>query len=177
MKADKYQEQASRTLIDMPHRRFSDEEIMLAWIALGLSGEVGELADYIKKGVFHDHGIAQSKVKEELGDILWYVAAIATKMHLSLSESRHRSCIASYGFPRCFARTHARKHIRTHARTHARARACVRSCLRACVRACVRACMPTCNAVQWRAMACNGVPRRALACNGAHWRSVPCSGG
>lgn len=42
--------------------------------ALGLSGEVGELNDMIKKWVFHESEMDFSHAQKEIGDILWYVA-------------------------------------------------------------------------------------------------------
>lgn len=86
MNADEYQKLASRTLIDKPGFEISDRDIMLVWNAIGLAGESGEVNDLIKKGVFHQHGIDVEKVKKELGDCCWYIAAICTKLNISLSE-------------------------------------------------------------------------------------------
>jgi len=85
MTSNDYQILASRTLLDVPDRDYSHEEIMLVWNAIGLAGEAGEVADHIKKGVFHDHGIDNEKLVKELGDVLWYVAAIATKIGVPLA--------------------------------------------------------------------------------------------
>lgn len=41
---------------------------------LGLSGEVGEYNDLVKKVFFQNHEISYEDLKKELGDILWYVA-------------------------------------------------------------------------------------------------------
>lgn len=54
--------------------------------SLGLAGESGEVCDLIKKALFHGHGLHAEKIKEELGDVLWYVAMIATTMGMSLNE-------------------------------------------------------------------------------------------
>lgn len=42
--------------------------------ALGLSGEVGELNDMIKKFVFHQKPMDEDHFKREIGDICWYIA-------------------------------------------------------------------------------------------------------
>lgn len=42
--------------------------------SLGLSGEVGELNDMIKKFIFHGHDMEEVEFKKELGDICWYLA-------------------------------------------------------------------------------------------------------
>lgn len=57
---------------------------------LGLCGESGEVAEKIKK-VIRDHaGIIDAAKKQEiakeLGDVLWYVAQIASELNLSLDE-------------------------------------------------------------------------------------------
>lgn len=42
--------------------------------ALGLSGEVGEFNDMLKKNIFHGKKLDVEHLKKELGDICWYVA-------------------------------------------------------------------------------------------------------
>ena len=86
MEAQIYQQLAARTLIDEPDRQIPDEEIMIVWNAIGLAGEAGEVAELAKKGVFHQHGIDRDKFAKELGDCLWYVAALCTKLELNMSE-------------------------------------------------------------------------------------------
>lgn len=85
MDADEYQKLAARTLIDRPDFALTDTEIMAVWDAIGLAGEAGEVADHIKKGVFHRHGIDLPELEKELGDTLWYVAALCTTLGLDLS--------------------------------------------------------------------------------------------
>ena len=86
MEVNEYQKLASRTLIDKPGFEISDRDIMAVWDATGLAGEVGEVVDHIKKGVFHQHGIDLEKIEKELGDTLWYVAALCTTLGLDLSK-------------------------------------------------------------------------------------------
>ena len=86
MKADEYQRLAGRTLIDEPDSVYSSAEIMLVWNALGLAGEAGEVADTVKKAVFHRHGINRDELIKELGDVLWYVAALCSKLDVSMSD-------------------------------------------------------------------------------------------
>lgn len=42
--------------------------------ALGLTGEAGEVADLVKKHVYHGHELDVEKLTKELGDVLWYIA-------------------------------------------------------------------------------------------------------
>lgn len=80
-----YQELAARTLIDAPNFEIPDNHIMLAWNALGLAGEAGEVADTIKKAVFHQHGFDTAVIAKELGDVLWYVAALCTNLDINMA--------------------------------------------------------------------------------------------
>lgn len=58
----------------------------LANAALGLAGEAGEVADLIKKHLYHDHRLDAVRVAEELGDLLWYIVLAANICGYSLSE-------------------------------------------------------------------------------------------
>jgi NTP pyrophosphatase (non-canonical NTP hydrolase) len=88
MDANEYQRLAARTLIDRPGFEIPEKEIMAVWEVVGLAGEAGEVANLIKKGVFHRHGIDTSKV-EELGDTLWYISALCNTLGLDLSTIMH----------------------------------------------------------------------------------------
>lgn len=56
--------------------------------ALGLVGEAGEAGEIVKKNVGHDHpiGVTREKLANELGDVLWYVADLASVYGLDLDE-------------------------------------------------------------------------------------------
>ncbi len=57
---------------------------------LGLAGEAGEVAEKIKKVLRDKGGVIDEETKQliakELGDVLWYVAQIATELGLSLED-------------------------------------------------------------------------------------------
>jgi len=55
-----------------------------ATFALGLAGEAGEVCDLLKKHWGHKHTLDVDKLQKELGDVLWYVAALASQFGLSL---------------------------------------------------------------------------------------------
>ena len=53
---------------------------------LGLAGECGEVIDLYKKHRFQGHALDREKMVEELGDVLWYCAEIASGLGVSLDE-------------------------------------------------------------------------------------------
>lgn len=53
---------------------------------LGLSGEVGELNDMIKKHIFHEHALDETHLIHELGDILWYITLMAEAYGVDLER-------------------------------------------------------------------------------------------
>lgn len=54
---------------------------------LALAGEVGELLNLLKKEVAHGHDIPWSKYEEEIGDVIWYLAELASSKGISLDEA------------------------------------------------------------------------------------------
>ena len=91
MNANEYQRLAGRTLIDSPDAVYTDDEIMLVWNAMGLAGEAGEVVDTLKKAVFHRHPLNTDEVVKELGDVLWYVAALCSKLGVPLETVMERN--------------------------------------------------------------------------------------
>ncbi len=60
----------------------------LCYPALGLSGEAGEVAEHVKKAIRDDGGQVSPERREalsrELGDVLWYLAQLASELELDL---------------------------------------------------------------------------------------------
>lgn len=83
MTFDQYQQAAARTMAPTTGIRTEDRHARLI-LALGLVGEAGEVADLIKKVEGHGHAPDPSKLKAELGDLLWYVSATATAYAIDL---------------------------------------------------------------------------------------------
>ena len=54
--------------------------------ALGLTGEAGEVADMVKKHIFHKHQLDRFELVKELGDVCWYLALICHALNVSLEE-------------------------------------------------------------------------------------------
>ncbi len=65
-------------------------EAWLAYPALGLAGEAGEVAEHAKKAIRDDGGAITDERREaiskELGDVLWYVSQTASELGLELDE-------------------------------------------------------------------------------------------
>ena len=59
--------------------------------ALGLSGEAGEVADALKKMLFHGHPLAVPAVRDELGDVMWYVMFLCDTLGFTLEDVMERN--------------------------------------------------------------------------------------
>lgn len=84
MNFEEYQSAACKTAL-YPRRLEN-----LEYPTLGLAGEAGEVANVVKK-IQRDHGGVMNdeirdKLKDELGDVLWYISACADELDLTLTE-------------------------------------------------------------------------------------------
>ena len=83
MRFDDYQKAARRTAIYADRHR-------VVYPALGLASEAGEVAGKIKKVLRDQDGdfdrAPLAAIRDELGDVLWYVAVLAADLGLSLEE-------------------------------------------------------------------------------------------
>ena len=75
MNLSDYQQRSRATAV------YPDAGANLTYPALGLCGEAGEAAEKVKKAIRDDGGVLT-----ELGDVLWYVAQLATEAGLDLDE-------------------------------------------------------------------------------------------
>ncbi|MGH7710382.1 MAG: nucleoside triphosphate pyrophosphohydrolase family protein, partial [Gemmatimonadaceae bacterium] len=81
MRLDDYQQQARATM----RAGLSPRDALLD-AAAGLSEEAGEVLSHVRKHAFFDQALDPTAVKEELGDALWCIAAVATDLGLSLGD-------------------------------------------------------------------------------------------
>lgn len=83
MLLDDYQEKVQELAI-------YPEAVGLPYCILGLTGEAGEIANKYKKVLRDDGGELTTEKRHEmvgeLGDVLWYVAALAAELGYDLSE-------------------------------------------------------------------------------------------
>jgi NTP pyrophosphatase (non-canonical NTP hydrolase) len=79
-----YQQRSRATAV------YPDAGANLTYPALGLCGEAGEAAEKVKKAIRDDGGRLTPERRDalagELGDVLWYVAQLATEAGLELDE-------------------------------------------------------------------------------------------
>ncbi len=90
MTLNEYQKQAMTTeLMERSDQLSAHDPAFIAKI-LGLVGEAGEVAEKFKKIVRDKGGVVTSEdkadIQKELGDVLWYVSALADYLGLTLDE-------------------------------------------------------------------------------------------
>jgi NTP pyrophosphatase (non-canonical NTP hydrolase) len=84
MDFQKYQQEASGTF--KPGEIVPEDHARLANWALGIAGEGGELCNMIKHVIFHREKINKMEIAKELGDQLWYIAAMCTSLNIDMSD-------------------------------------------------------------------------------------------
>lgn len=88
MKLDEFQQEAHSSAI-YPQKT-TGQLIAVLYCALGLAEEAGETAGKIKKMIRDHDGVMNDdmrhRITREMGDVLWYLAALATELGVSLSE-------------------------------------------------------------------------------------------
>lgn len=79
MTFDQYQQKAYYAV----QEHESHKEAMSHW-AIGLTEEAGEVNGDIKHKYYNYEDVSDMKMAEELGDVLWYIAALCTELGISL---------------------------------------------------------------------------------------------
>lgn len=83
MKLNDYQKEALSTAV-----YGSGDKII--YPTLGLAGEAGEVADKVKKVLRDNAGefdeVQKVKIAAEIGDVLWYIAALSNDLGFSLED-------------------------------------------------------------------------------------------
>ena len=70
---------------------------------LGLAGETGECCDIVKKYKYQGHVLDKEHLKDELGDVLWYLAETASGLGITLEE------VAQFNLDKLHKRYHGEK--------------------------------------------------------------------
>lgn len=89
MKLNEFQDDALSTAFFIGGEHLNS----IAYCALGLTEEAGEVAGKIKKMYRDNDGILdvkeRDKIGNELGDVLWYLSVLAKQVGLSLEQVAH----------------------------------------------------------------------------------------
>ena len=78
MRFDDYQSSALTTAI-------YPAQAQIIYPAMGMCAEAGEVANKVKK-IIRDGKMDREAIADELGDVLWYVAVLASDLGYSLSD-------------------------------------------------------------------------------------------
>ena len=81
MTLKQYKEEVKRTM-----NYKIDEQDRLKMLSMGLSGEVGEVIEVLKKFLFHDQKLNKKHLKKELGDVFWYLVNICNEFDFNPQE-------------------------------------------------------------------------------------------
>jgi NTP pyrophosphatase (non-canonical NTP hydrolase) len=63
----------------------SERDVLINGV-MGLCGESGEVIDIVKKHLAQGHELNREKMIDELGDVAWYIAEIATVLDVPLED-------------------------------------------------------------------------------------------
>ena len=69
-------------------RTLSIEEDKLGHMIIGLSTEAGELLDAYKKHKFYKRELDVVNIKEEIGDLCWYLYQLADEIGYTIDQAR-----------------------------------------------------------------------------------------
>ncbi|RLI65901.1 MAG: hypothetical protein DRO67_01990 [Candidatus Asgardarchaeum californiense] len=84
MNLEEYEKESSRTMAPTMYDGAFITETLHGII--GISTEAGELLDAVKKGLFYGHAPDMDNIREEIGDIMWYIMAVVRAEGWSLEE-------------------------------------------------------------------------------------------
>ena len=80
-----FQEASKRTL-EHNYGFVTPKEIELINLAGCIAEESGEIFGALKKQIIHRHGLNVEKIAEEIGDCMWYIAALCTKLGIDMDD-------------------------------------------------------------------------------------------
>lgn len=84
-----YQKAAAKTAI------YKTEHSIL-YPALGLAGEAGEVANKVKK-MLRDGEFDRQAISAEIGDVLWYIAALSRDLNINMHDLAMNNLEKLYG--------------------------------------------------------------------------------
>lgn len=88
MNANYYQSAVARTMDNT-----LDKKQATCSYAMGLAGEAGEVVEPLKKWCWHDRSLDVGDLEKELGDVMFYVAALCNTWGIDLGSAMEGNII------------------------------------------------------------------------------------
>lgn len=84
MNIEQFQKDSLRT--QKSYKQLEESDLKKLDMALGLSGEVGEVVDLVKHAIFHNEKLERCELAKELGDVMWYLVNMASAYDMSMED-------------------------------------------------------------------------------------------
>ena len=81
-----YLELSDRTCKHVDALTLEAKQYDLMHATLGIAGESGEIVDAVKKSVIYGKPLDTANMREEIGDIMWYIALACRTLDFDLNE-------------------------------------------------------------------------------------------
>jgi NTP pyrophosphatase (non-canonical NTP hydrolase) len=102
MDFNEYLIQSERTLVQ------KGKDLNLLHGAIGISTEAGEILDAFKRHIYYGKELDVVNIKEEIGDIMWYVAILCRELNLNMEDILQTNIDKLKArYPDKFSETHA----------------------------------------------------------------------
>lgn len=87
----------------------NNRQLRLLHSIMGMGGEIGETIDAVKKHILYNSELDVENLKEECGDILWYMSLMLTEICSSFEEVMQMNIDKlSKRYPKGFTEEHAK---------------------------------------------------------------------
>ena len=74
--------------LDLARRTLSKQEDKLGHFSIGLVTEAAELLDAVKKHKYYDRELDVVNIKEEIGDMMWYLLQLCDEIGYSIEQAK-----------------------------------------------------------------------------------------
>lgn len=114
MTPNEYQLESMRTMPEIypMFSNLNEQQIQIMHASLGISSEAGELSDAVKKHMIYSRPIDSENIKEECGDLLWYIALMLQYNGYTMEQAmQHNINKLRIRYPEKFTEEHAAKRL------------------------------------------------------------------
>jgi len=59
---------------------------VISEMVFGMNGEIGEVTEIMKKHLFQGHELNKEHLKEEIGDVMWYLVNLCTIYNIQFTD-------------------------------------------------------------------------------------------